>query len=289
MKSLGKTLLQSILLILSIGSAFAQANNNAANAAKVDAAASAASSAASAASSADAAKKSAEAAAKFELPVNIAVGDRIKLRSNMYGLTPVDGATGSNAKAQTCLRVTGLNENGGITVAVETGAGWLSGTCEDPSGTGAVQINDVYKIPGEKLKNSSYARYGWVYGPMLVPFKYFPHDRSFEPSQSLGMYMGYRTSWFESRGLSWVASAGLSMMKVSEVVDDTANPGSKTTKENTIAGYTLAVGVLFDLTREAKPFVAGLLVGRDFVGRNSALTYVHDNRNWVAFQIGWVL
>jgi hypothetical protein len=280
MKALKKTLLISTLLILSIGSAIAQADN----------AAQAAQSAASAASSADAAKKSAEAAAaKFDLPINITVGDRIKLRSNITGLTPLDGATGSRASAGTCLRVTRLNDNKGITVAVEAGTGLLSGTCQIPSGAAPVISGDVYKISGEQLSNASYARYGWIYGPMVVPFKYFPHDRSFEPSQSLGMYTGYRTSWFESRGLSWVASAGLATMKLSQVVDDPNKPGSKTTKENTVAGYTIAGGALFDLTKEAKPFVAGLLVGRDFLGRNSALTYVHDNRTWIALQIGWVL
>jgi hypothetical protein len=276
--TLKNSLLQFVLISLSIGSAAAQADN----------AASAASSAASAASSADAAKKSAEAAAAvFDLPTDIAVGDRIKLRSNMSGLTPTSGASGNRASAGTCLRVTRLNASNGITVAVEDGTGLLSGTCQSPAGTNPVAVGDVYTISTEQLKSASYARYGWIYGPMIVPFKYFPHDRSFEPSQSLGMYMGYRTSWFESRGLSWVASAGLATMKASQVVDDPDKPGSKTTKENTIAGYSIAGGVLFDLTREAKPFVAGLLVGRDFVGRNSALTYAHDNRNWIALQIGW--
>jgi hypothetical protein len=280
MRALKKTLLQSTLFILSIGSAVAQADNAAAQAAQ---------SAASAASSADAAKKSAEAAAaKFDLPVNITVGDRIKLRSNIAGLASVNGASGTIAPLYTCLRITRLNDSGGITVSVEEGKGLLGGSCEEPNGAGVVQKGGVYTISAEQLRNSSYARYGWIYGPMLVPFKYFPHDRSFEPSQSLGMYMGYRTSWFESRGLSWVASAGLATMKVSQVVDDPNKPGSKTTKENTVAGYTIAGGALFDLTKEAKPFVAGLMVGRDFVGRNSALTYVHDNRTWIALQIGWV-
>jgi hypothetical protein len=185
------------------------------------------------------------------------------------------------------MRVIRLGASGGITVAVEDGKGLFGGACEDSTGEGHVNVGSTYTVTGEQLKNASYSRYGWVYGPMVVPFKYFPHDRSFEPSQSLGMYMGYRTSWFGSQGLSFVGSAGVATMKVSQVVDDPNKPGSKTTKENTIAGYTFAGGVLFDLTREAKPFVAGLLVGRDFVGRNSALTYTHDNRNWIALQIGW--
>jgi hypothetical protein len=280
MKALNRTLLPSTLLILSIGSANAQTDKPTAQAAQ---------SAASAASSAESAKKSAEAAAaKFDLPTNIAVGDRIKLRSNISRLTPLDGATGSGATVDTCLRVTRLNDNSGITVAVEKGTGLLSGSCKPAVGADPVVAGDVYKISGEQLKNASYARYGWIYGPMLVPFKYFAHDRSFEPSQSLGMYMGYRTSWFESRGLSWVASAGLATMKISQVVDDPNKPGSKTTKENTVAGYSISGGALFDLTKEAKPFVAGLMVGRDFVGRNSALTYANDNRTWIAIQIGWV-
>jgi hypothetical protein len=247
MNALKKIVLQSTLFILPIGSAVAQTAT--------------------------------PPAAKFDLPADITAGDRIKLRSNITGLAPLDGASGNRAPAGTCLRVTRLNNSEGITVAVEDGSGLLNA---------AVMVGDVYKLSSEQLNNASYARYGWVYGPMLVPFKYFPHDRSFEPSQSLGMYMGYRTSWFEARGLSWVGSAGLATMKLSQVVDDPKNPGSKTTKESTVAGYTLAGGALFDLTREAKPFVAGILVGRDFVGRNSALTYRHDNRTWVSFQIGWV-
>mgnify|MGYP000455710482 CR=1 FL=1 len=30
-------------------------------------------------------------------------------------------------------------------------------------------------------------------------------------------------------------------------------------------------------------------VGRDFVGRNAALTYKNDNRTWIALQVGWTL
>lgn len=285
MKVLCKEVLRLSLLAALGTSAIAQSADNAAKAAE-----SAASSAASAASSAEAAKKSADAvAAKFDLPTYIAVGDRIKLRSNVSGLKPVNGGAGGKAPRFTCMRVVRLSADGGLTVAVEDGKGFLSGTCGDPSASGDVVVGDSYTITEEQLKNASYSRYGWIYGPMVVPFKYFPHDRSFEPSQSLGMYAGYRTSWFESRGLSIVGSAGLATIKASQVVDDPDNPGSKTTKENTIAGYTLAFGALFDLTREAKPFVAGLLIGRDFVGRNSALTYVHDNRTWIALQVGWVL
>lgn len=271
----------SALVALSVCAPGAQAANDAAaNADK-----SAADAAASAASAAASAKAAEAAAAKFDLPVYISVGDRIKLRSNVGGLKGVNGAADANAPRYTCLRVNRLGADGGLTVSVEEHSRF--GTCDAPSGTGAVKPGDSYTLTAEQLKNASYSRYGWIYGPMLVPFKYFPHDRSFEPSQSLGMYMGYRTSWFESRGLSFVGGAGLATMKVSEVVDDPAKPGSKTTKENTIAGYTVAGGVMFDLTREAKPFVAGLLLGRDFVGSNSALTYKHDNKTWIALQVGW--
>ena len=285
MKALGKTLLpitRYALFSISICSPGAHAADDAAKSADKSAA-EAAGSAASAASSAKAAEA---AAAKFDLPVDIAVGDRIKLRSNVASLAGANGATNANAPRYTCLRVNRLGANGGITVSVEDKS--HLGTCDEPAGVGNVKLGDSYTLTAEQLKNASYSRYGWIYGPMIVPFKYFPHDRSFEPSQSLGMYTGYRTSWFESRGLSFVGSAGVATMKVSQVVDDPAKPGGKTTKENTIAGYTLAGGVLFDLTREARPFVAGLLVGRDFVGRNSALEYKHDNKTWIALQFGWV-
>lgn len=284
MKALTRTLLPFAFCLGSIGSAVAQ--SDAAKAAdKSEKAAEKSEKAAE--KSEKAAEKAAQAAAKFDLPTNITLGDRIKLRSNISGLAPANGGSAGNASVGTCLRVNRLGANGGITVSVEEGRGLLSGTCQPPSGTSPVQVGDSYTITADQLKNASYSRYGWVYGPMVVPFKYFPHDRSFEPSQSLGMYTGYRTSWFEARGMSFVGSAGLATMKVSEVVDDPAKPGSKTTKENTIAGYTIAAGVLFDLTREAEPFVAGLLIGRDFVGRNSALTYKHDNRTWIALQLGW--
>lgn len=290
-----KTALVAGTWFLALGTALAQVggtspavDESAASAAK--SAASAAGSAAGAASSASAAKKAADSVeAKFSLPVSIAAGDRIKLRSNVAAMEGKNGAANANAPLNTCLRVTRLDSGNGITVTVEEGDR-IFGSCATPNGApGVVVTGNTYKLSSEQLKDASYSRYGWIYGPMAVPFKFFPHDRSFEPSQSLGMYLGYRTSWFESRGLSWVASAGLATMKVSQVVDDPAKPGAKTTKENTVAGYTVAGGVLFDLTRETKPFVAGLLMGRDFVGSNSALTYRHDNRTWIALQIGWVL
>lgn len=208
MKALCNAFLSFVVLAVLSTPTIAQTADNAAQAAQ--SAASAATSAVSAASSADAAKKSADAiAAKFDLPIDIAVGDRIKLRSNVTGLKPVNGGTGGKAPRFTCMRVVRLGADGGLTVAVEDGKGFLSGTCGEPSGNGSVVVGDSYTITAEQLKSASYSRYGWIYGPMVVPFKYFPHDRSFEPSQSLGMYAGYRTSWFESRGLNRRTSAGL--------------------------------------------------------------------------------
>lgn len=282
-KAIQTALLQLGLLLLLNGGANAQAT-------KADAPATSASTPETPASDAD------TSAGKFDLTTRITKGDRIKLRSTLNALTPLNGSKGTRALVDTCMRITTVASDK-TTVAVEDGQGLLGGFClavpqADATGTATeavVRVGDTFEISAARLSQTSYSRYGWINGPMVVPFKYFPHDRSFEPSQTLGMYLGYRTSWFESRGLSWVVSAGLATMKASQVVDDTSNPGNKTTKESTVAGYTLAAGMLFDLTADAKPFVAGLLIGRDFVGRNSALTYKHDNRTWIALQVGWTL
>ena len=137
----------------------------------------------------------------------------------------------------------------------------------------------AYAVPKEIMKRHGFARYGWTYGVMVVPFKYFPHDHSFEPSQTLGAYLGYRlgqTGW----GMSLVASAGAATMKVSTVVDGQA-------KEQTITGFSYSTGLMFDIDKTSKPFQAGILVGRDRVGSNTALSYRHDGRHWISMQLGW--
>ncbi len=223
-----------------------------------------------------------------EIPTLFSVGDRIRLKSNTGEFKL--GAETAKAPANTCLRITAISTDKTQTHVVRESDSLPSGsTCPAKVKEGDVKDAEIYVVPTATLEAAAHTRYGWVFGPMVVPFKYFPHDHSFEPSQSLGMYLGYRISTF-NRGISLVGTAGAATMKVSTVVDSTdpAKPG-KTTKENSILGYSMAAGVLVDITREAKPFVAGLLIGKDFVGSNSALPYVHDREWWVAFQLGWNL
>ncbi|WP_347703289.1 hypothetical protein [Roseateles paludis] len=231
-----------------------------------------------------------------EVPTLFSVGDRLRLKSNATDFKL--GEATANAPAGTCLRITAISADKTVTHVIrESDDMPLGSKCHSHKHSLELKTDsntdlkdaEIYVVPTATLEASAHTRYGWVYGPMVVPFKYFMHDHSIEPSQSLGMYLGYRISTF-NRGISLVGTAGAATMKVSTVVDSTdpAKPG-KTTKENSILGYSMAAGVLVDITREAKPFVAGLLIGKDFVGSNSALPYVHDRRWWMAFQLGWNL
>lgn len=123
-------------------------------------------------------------------------------------------------------------------------------------------------------------RSGWVYGALVLPYKYHPDDKSFSSETSIGPYVG-RRSTLGALSYIWAVTAGLTPLSVESVDQD----GNK--KTTNLTAFTYAAGLMFEVNKGASPFRAGIFFGRDVVSSDTAVTYKHDRKNWLAFQLGW--
>lgn len=142
--------------------------------------------------------------------------------------------------------------------------------------TPLLQEGHAYTIAKDDLDSAGYQRLGFIYGGLVIPYKYFRHDRSFEPAPAVGPYLGYRfgqTGW----GVSLIAMYAATVAKIK---DDKG-------QEATVTGVSKGLGVMFDITKSDTPFRAGVMWGKDNFGDKYKTTYVHEGKSWLALQLGW--
>jgi hypothetical protein len=136
-----------------------------------------------------------------------------------------------------------------------------------------VQVN-VHDLDGRAKRT------GWVYGALVLPFKYHLEDKSFSGETTIGPYLG-RRSTLGSSSFIWAVTAGLTPLSV-ESTDAGGNQ-----KSTQLSAFTYAAGLMFEINNGASPFRVGLFYGTDVVSSDSVVTYKHDRQNWLAFQLGW--
>jgi hypothetical protein len=142
---------------------------------------------------------------------------------------------------------------------------------------GAKVIKDV---PASAMIESGAIRTGWTYGVLALPYKYHLDDKSFSSGVSVGPYIGRR---IDAWGAGYTVAATMAIGTVTGTSTDTAG----NTTSPTLAAFTFAGGVMFDVSKGSKPFKAGLFVGRDVVGRDSGAMYPHNRKTWIAVQLGY--
>lgn len=145
--------------------------------------------------------------------------------------------------------------------------------------TPLVKEGHNYEVSSDAIQKAGYTRLGWIYGGLAIPYKYFRHDQSLEPGTTIGPFLGYRlgqVGW----GVSVVGMFGVANISV-KVKD-----GDKLL-DRKFWGLSRGVGLMFDITKSETPFRAGVMWGRDSVGKNNVDTYPHDGKNWLALQLGW--
>lgn len=232
-------------------------------------------------------------------------GDRLVLKSNIYKLTRLhDDSANWIALRGTIFRVTQdqtlASGTGDLLVMVDSvpciveqldgkvsarrdrthiGVGGLINCPTDEKMIQQmVQVGEVYKIPKDMLVQYGYFRSGWVYGALLVPYKYHFDDKSFSSATTIGPYLGYRMGGLGVE-TAFIGSFGLSSLSV-------ANPsGSGDT--STIQGFSAAIGLIGGVRKNSNPMRFGVMLGKDWAGSNSAVRYKHEGKAWVAVQIGF--
>lgn len=252
---------------------------------------------AAAENAAKSAKAAEDAAKSIPTSGNDFTGDRLTLRTNVYGLAlQRDGnQKDSVAPAGTRFRVI-ADAGGDLIVAIESIPCVIKK--EDsksivanpllqfgPSAEvdcGKIEINKIvrpgeaYKLSKSVLVEHGYRRSGWVYGALLVPYKYHRHDKSFSSAATIGPYLGYRLDGlgFDS---AFIGSIGIASLAVQNNTGGTTN----------LQGYTMAFGLIASITKNKNPLQFGVLLGRDWAGSNAAVPYQHEGKTWLAVQIGF--
>jgi hypothetical protein len=135
-------------------------------------------------------------------------------------------------------------------------------------------------VSTQDVLRSGARRSGWVYGTLLLPYKYRPGDQTSQNNVTVGPYLGARV---DTGGVGWTyaVSAGLTQTKVTSVdADNKPN-------ETNVSGFTLAVGLLFDVNKSIKPFKTGVFIGADRYSKLKGEKVQGSGKLWIALQIGY--
>lgn len=127
-------------------------------------------------------------------------------------------------------------------------------------------------------------RYGWAYGVLAMPFKYFPHDKSFATNAlSIGPFLGRR--WGSSGSAVTAAVAAT----LGSVRAESRDAQGLVTGTHDVTAFSAALGLMLDVSKnpELKPFKVGFFIGKDIVSQDATVTYKQNRQKWLAFQIGF--
>ena len=157
-------------------------------------------------------------------------------------------------------------------------------TCKGTPGTAeynaceAEARNRSVDIPVDTLVNTGDRyRFGFTYGVMAAPFKYYRGSKTFDAGAQIGPYIGYRV--WDRQGSSTVLALGIGATSARVKVTD----GSTTTEE-TKNGLSWAFGVF---TEFKNSFNVGLLWGMDMFSAADAVP--NQGAHWLSVSFGYKL
>lgn len=126
-------------------------------------------------------------------------------------------------------------------------------------------------------------RYGWSYGFLTLPFKFYLGARTIGSPTPLGGFVGWRTG-HASSALTFAVSAGLGTVK-GEVRDAAGN----VTSTPDLSALSYGAGLMWDIRKSTanRPFKIGLFAGADRVSADKVVTFPQNGKTWLAFQVGF--
>ena len=214
------------------------------------------------------------------------VGDWFKFNTNVTGFKESGKPATSEATAArgSCFRVSGefLDPSdakkqilrGTFEVGAAPHAGvWPPYGCADPTINSAVS----YDVPKDLVMNGvDRTRYGWTYGILVAPIKYYVKPREFSAGASVGPYLGYRV--YERNGASnvFAISVGAATATV-KTVDASGNSSSANT-----TGLSVAAAYLANIK---DTFNIGVLAGTDLFSKS--LNIETSNKLWLGVSFGY--
>jgi hypothetical protein len=140
----------------------------------------------------------------------------------------------------------------------------------------AVQANHLYTITNQDLAVVRYTNQGFVTGVLSVPFKMHLSDHSVSAGSTVGGYVGYQTSLFNSITVTPVIAGGLALIQTQDV-----NSSSQSNR----AGVSLATGIIGNVGPHGSGVQLGILLGVDYLGKSA--DYKYEGKPWLAFEVGY--
>ena len=145
--------------------------------------------------------------------------------------------------------------------------------CQDPKANTAV----LYDVPKDVVMNGTdRTRYGWTYGVLVAPIKYYVKPREFSAGASVGPYLGYRIHERNGASNVFALSVGAATATVK-----TNNPDGSSTSSNT-TGLSAAVAYLANIK---DTFNIGVLAGKDFFSKSQNIET--SNKLWLGLSFGY--
>ena len=137
----------------------------------------------------------------------------------------------------------------------------------------------IYKISNTKFDAIPLRSSGIAYGALVVPFKFrLGSDKKIASSATIAPYIGVRWHRLQKWGVELmpIATAGLALVPVND---------PDTNESSTKAAFSTAIGVTLNSTTQ-KNFSAGILFGRDFLGKKDRGLDPSVNKPWISIWVG---
>lgn len=130
-------------------------------------------------------------------------------------------------------------------------------------------------------------RYGYTWGVLSMPYKWFPKQKAFVTGAPIGAYAGWRWAQAAS-GTTLAVAATLSSVKADTFETD-ADGVETVTGSTEVSALSLAIGFIWDITKDKRstPFKAGVFVGSDMINEAPGIRYLYNRKTYVAIQLGY--
>ena len=143
----------------------------------------------------------------------------------------------------------------------------------------SVHYDVVYKIPNTAFDLIPLRSSGVAYGALVVPFKFrLGSDKKISSSATIAPYIGARWHRLQKWGVELmpIATAGLALVPVNDPI---------TNESSTKAAFSTGLGITLNSTTQ-KNFSAGVLVGKDFLGKKDRALDPSLNKLWLSIWFG---
>lgn len=134
-----------------------------------------------------------------------------------------------------------------------------------------------YDVPRQMiLEDRDRERFGWTYGALVTPFKFYTKDREFSAGASVGPYLGYRLH--DRQGSSSVLALAIG----AATANVTTNNADGSSSNSNATGLTVGLAYLLDVKGA---FNVGFIAGSDFFSKSQHIPT--SNKLWLGLSFGY--